>query len=65
MPDVAHQIPVAFVVLDEQIRDVENKILFLYLAARITYDDGFGTDQTLLVKAFYNADSNRWQMVFK
>jgi hypothetical protein len=65
MPGVAHQISIAFVVLDEQIRDVENKILFLYLAARIVYDDGFGKDQTLLVKAVYDPDSNKWHMVFK
>jgi len=65
MPGVAHKISIAFVILDEQIRDVENKILFLYLGARIVYDDGFGHDQTLLVKAVYNADSNKWQMVFK
>jgi hypothetical protein len=65
MPGVAHQISIAIFLLDEQIRAVENKILFLYLAAHISYDDGFGNDQTLLVKAVYNADSAKWQMIFK
>lgn len=65
MPGVPHTISVAMVTLDEQIRAVEDKILFLYLAACITYDDGFGDDQTLLVKAVYNADSGKWQMVLK
>jgi hypothetical protein len=65
MPGVAHQISVAMVLPDEQIRAVQNKLLFLYLAAHISYDDGFGNDQTLLVKAVYNADSAKWQMIFE
>jgi hypothetical protein len=66
MPGVPHPIPIDTAFLsDDQVQQIKRKEVFIYLSGRIVYDDGFGTDRTLLVRFFYEADSTNWLTVFE
>jgi hypothetical protein len=65
MPGVPHPIPITNAFLpDDQIQAIKSKLQYIYLSGRIVYDDGFGTDRTLLVRFSYDADSGNWLTVF-
>jgi len=65
MPGVPYPIPITTAFLpDDQIQAIKRKMVFIYLSGRIVYDDGFGTDRTLLLRFAYDVDSGNFLSIF-